>query len=174
MGCQLPTPQWETPGLQQAEKQGISPDKDPFHPYCRAGSTTHVTAAPWRPRQKSSHQQKTIKNSLEKHWAAAVSCRQERQQESLEKTKLLISLLPHPQVQPCFQSTHQDAQFLVVFIWAACINASLEKETAFLIPNCCCFLPQPMAQTHSGAEGTGTAASTATHLAANQASELPN
>lgn len=44
MGCQLPTSQWEALGLPQAEKQGGIPDKDPFHRYCYAGSTTCVTA----------------------------------------------------------------------------------------------------------------------------------
>lgn len=45
---------------------------------------------------------------------------------------------------------------------------------ASFITNCLFFIPKPMAQTHGDAEGAGTAVSTATQLAANQAAALPN
>lgn len=45
---------------------------------------------------------------------------------------------------------------------------------AFLIITRLCCVPKPVVQTDSDVDGAGTAASTATHLAANQASALPN
>lgn len=164
-------------GLSQPEKQGGIPAKDWRRCYCCAGSTTTSLCYCWLPADpdRSHHisrkQLKIVWRSAEQQHPAAGK---ERQQDSSERTKLFISLLLHPQVQQCFQSTHQDASFLVVFIWTAHVNTLLEKQMAFLIITRLCCVPKPVVQTDSDVDGAGTAASTATHLAANQASALPN
>lgn len=72
-----------------------------------------------------------------------------------------------------FGSTHQDASFLAVFIWTAHVS-TLEKQMAFLIITRLFCVPKHGVRTQSDMDGAGTAVSTATHLAANQASVLPN